>query len=156
VEWVLVPFLKTDEGNIGAQYVMGAEHYDFVYETTQHLHELDWLRHRLSVFGTWHFSTVDVNGNLTYAGMVNNVHFSSFSASAGLTWHLLDDLSATAAGDVSYRLGLVNEPLDEDQLPPLAQFYGGSAFGDVTFDFAVSITYVFGNSLLLHQDQRWK
>jgi hypothetical protein len=135
---------------------MGAEYYDFVVENVQLKRELYWLRHRLTLSGTWHFPVVDVNGSVTYAGMVNDLHFSAFSGSAGVTWHLLDDLSLSAGGDVSYRLGLVEEPKDLSQLPPLAQFYGGSAYGQVTFDFGLSLQYVFGNSLLLHQDQRWK
>ena len=155
-EWVLVPFLKTDEGNLGIQYVVGAEHENYVYETVLNRKEFDWLRHRCSVFATWHFDKVDLDGRGTFESMVNDLHFSAFSGSASATWRLLDDLSVSVGGDASFRNGLVNEPKDLSQLPPLAAFYGGGSYGDITWDMNASLQYVFGNSLILRQDQRWK
>lgn len=155
-EWMLAPFLKTDEANVGVRYEIGAEHHDYVYETTLLLRSLDYLRHRAHVFGAWHFSRVDVNGGLTAQSVVDDLNYSSISANGGLTWRILDDLSLSLQGEVSYRNGLLNEPKDLSQLPPLEAFYGGGSYGDVTYWTWVGLEYVFGNSLLLRQDQRWR
>ena len=138
------------------RYEIGAEHQDYVYETVLLKTTYDYLRHRLKLFGGWHFARVDVNGGVTAQSVVNDLAFSSISGDAGLTWRILDDFSLELSGNASYRAGLVNEPKDLTQLHPLEQFYGGGAYGDVTYSVSVGLEYVFGNSLLLRQDQRWK
>ncbi len=156
VEWMLSPFLKTDEANVGVRYEIGAEHHEYVYETVLLRRSLDELRHRARVFGAWHFSRVDLNGGLTAQSVVDDLNYSSISANGGLTWRILDDLSLQVQGELSYRNGLLNEPKDQSQLPPLEAFYGGGSYGDVTYWSWVGLEYVFGNSLLLRQDQRWR
>lgn len=155
-EWMYAPLLKTDEANFGVRYEIGADHQDYVYETVQLKRTQNFMRHRARVFGAWHFSRVDVNGGLTAASVLNDLNFSSISANGGLTWRIVDDLSLALSGEVSYRNGLLNEPKDLSQLPPLAAFYGGGSFGDITYWSWVSLEYVFGNSLILRQDQRWR
>jgi hypothetical protein len=155
-EWVLVPFLKNDGGNIGAQYVIGAEFQRYVLPNVLNKSEHTFMRHRLSVFGRWHFARVDVEGGATGASVVNDMRFSSVSAFGGATWRILDDLSLSVAGEAAYRHGLINAPKNLAALHPLAQFYGGASYGAVTFETTASIKYVFGNSLLLGQDQRWR
>ena len=155
-EWMLAPFMKTDEGNFGVRYEIGADHQDYVYETVQLKRTDDFMRHRARVFGAWHFSRVDLNGGLTAQSVLTNLDFSSISANGGITWRILDDLSLQLSGEVSYRNGLVNEPKDQSQLPPLEAFYGGGAYGAVTYWSWASLEYVFGNSLMLRQDQRWR
>jgi hypothetical protein len=156
VEWVLVPFLKTDEGNVGVQYIVGPERQDYVYESVERTMTLTYLRHRARLFGAWHFQHVDLEGSTTFQAHVFNVRFSSVSAYGSVTWRLLDDLSIGMNGEVSYRNALLNEPRDTSQLHPLEAFYGGGAYGDVTYWSWVGVTYTFGNSLLARQDQRWK
>lgn len=155
-EWVLVPFLKTDEGNVGVQYIFGPERQDYVHESVLELTTLTYLRHRARVFGAWHFQRVDLEGSTSFQGHVLDVRFSSVSAYAGLTWRVLDDLSLEMNGEVSYRNALLNEPKDSKQIHPLEVFYGGGSYGDVTYWSWVGVTYTFGNSLLARQDQRWK
>lgn len=155
-EWVLVPFLKTDEGNVGLQYTFGPERQDYVYESILHNTTLTYLRHRARVFGAWHFQRVDVEGSTAFQAHVLDVRFSSVSAYGSVTWRVLDDLSLGMKGEVSFRNALLNEPLDTSQLHPLEAFYGGGAYGDVTYWSWVGVTYTFGNSLLARQDQRWK
>lgn len=87
-EWVLVPFLKTDEGNFGAQVVVGAEHHDDVLPNVLDLKSYDYMN-------------------------------------------------------------------DESLESPLAQFFGGSAFSEVTSWSWAALAYVCGNSLLRPQEQRW-
>lgn len=156
VEWVLVPFLKTDEGNVGVQYVIGAEHQEYQNENVLELTELSYMKHRARVFGAWHFSRVDLDGSVTAASALVDVRFSSVSASGGASWRILDDLSLSMNGEISFRNGLLNEPKDLSQLHPLEQFYGGGAYGDVTAWTWVGLKYTFGNSLLSRQDQRWR
>jgi hypothetical protein len=155
-EWVLVPFLKTDEGNVGAQYIFGPERQDYVYESILGHSTLTYLRHRARVFGAWHFQRVDLEGSTSFQAHVFDVRFSSLSASGSVTWRILDDLALSMNGSVSYRNALLNEPLDRSQLHPLEAFFGGGAYGDVTWSSWVGVTYTFGNSLLARQDQRWK
>jgi hypothetical protein len=155
-EWMYAPFLKTDEANFGVRYEIGADHEEYVYETVRLKHSDNFMRHRVRVFGAWHFSRVDLNGGLTAQSLLTNLDYSSISANGGVTWRILDDLSLSFNGEVSYRNGLVNEPKDLSQLPPLAAFYGGSSYGDVTYWSWISLEYVFGNSLILRQDQRWR
>ena len=155
-EWMYAPFLKTDEANFGVRYEIGADHQDYVYETVRSKWTENFMRHRARVFGAWHFSRVDVNGGVTAASVLNDLNYSSISGNGAVTWRILDDLSLSLSGEASYRNGLVNEPKDLSQLPPLAAFYGGSSYGDVTYWAWVSLEYVFGNSLILRQDQRWR
>ncbi|OGQ21325.1 MAG: hypothetical protein A2138_13800 [Deltaproteobacteria bacterium RBG_16_71_12] len=155
-EWMLSPFLKTDEANFGVRYEIGADHHDYVYETVLLRRSLDFMRHRARVFGAWHFSRVDVNGGLTAQSVLDDLRFSSISTNGGVTWRILDDLSLQLQGEVSYRNGLLNEPKDVTQLPPLEAFYGGGAYGAVTYWSWAGLEYVFGNSLVLRQDQRWR
>jgi hypothetical protein len=155
-EWVLVPFLKTDAGNIGVNYAVGAEHYEFLHETVRLKFEEEVLVHALKVFGAWHFSRVDIDGNLNADSLVNDVRFASVGAGGSATWRILDDLSLALSGGISYRTGLVREPKDLSELHPLEQFYGGASYGDVTFETRASLQYVFGNSLIVRQDQRYK
>lgn len=155
-EWVLVPFLKTDEGNVGVQYIFGPERQDYVYESVLEHTTLTYLRHRARAFGAWHFQRVDVEGSTSFQAHVFDVRFSSVSAYGSVTWRVLDDLSLGMNGEVSYRNALLNEPKDTSQLHPLEAFYGGGAYGDVTYWSWVGVTYTFGNSLLARQDQRWK
>jgi hypothetical protein len=58
-EWVLVPFLQNDGGNVGVQYVIGAEFQRYVLPNVLNKNEHYFMRHRLSVFGRWHFARVD-------------------------------------------------------------------------------------------------
>ncbi len=155
-EWMYAPFLKTDEANFGVRYEIGADHQDYLYETVRSKWSENFMRHRARVFGAWHFARVDVNGGLTAQSLLTDLNYSSISGNGGLTWRVLDDLSLSVSGEVSYRNGMVNEPKDLTQLPPLAAFYGGSSYGDVTYWASLSLEYVFGNSLLLRQDQRWR
>lgn len=155
-EWMLAPFLKTDEGNFGVRYEIGADHHDYVYQTVLLKRSHDFMRHRARVFGAWHFSRVDINGGVTAASVLDDLNYSSLSANGGVTWRILDDLSLSCSGEVSYRNGLVNAPKDLSQLHPLEAFYGGGAYGNVTYWSWVSLEYVFGNSLMLRQDQRWR
>ena len=155
-ECMYAPFLKTDEANFGVRYEIGADHQDYLYQTKRRRFTDDYMRHRARVFGAWHFSRVDLNGGLTAASKLNDLNYSSISANGGVTWRILDDLSLELSGEVSYRNGLLNEPNDLSQLPPLAAFYGGSSYGDFTYWSWVSLRYVFGNSLALRQDQRWR
>lgn len=155
-EWVLVPFLKTDEGNFGIQYIFGPERQDYVYVSVLNHRTLTYLRHRARLFGAWHFKRVDLEGSTSFQSHVFDARFSSVTAYAGVTWRILDDLSLSCNGEVSYRNALLHEPKDTSQLHPLEAFYGGGAYGDVTYWSWVGITYTFGNSLLARQDQRWK
>jgi hypothetical protein len=154
-EWVLVPFLKTDEGNFGVQYVIGPEHHEYVLPNVLLLTRYDYLRHRLRVFGAWHFSRVDVDGRISASSHVTDIRFSSVSGGGSVTWRLFDTLAFSLNGEVSYRNALLNQPKDEGQENPLAKFFGGGGYSDVTFWTWAGIEYTFGNSLLRRQDQRW-
>lgn len=154
-EWVLVPFLKTDEGNYGVQYVFGAERHEYVLPNVLDLDRYTYLRHRVRLFGAWHFSRVDLQGRLSWQSPVTDPRFSTLSATSSLRWRILDNFSLSVNGEVSYRTALLNEPRDEGQENPLAQYFGGSAYNAVTFWSWVSLEYVFGNSLLRSQEQRW-
>lgn len=155
-EWMLSPFLKTDEANVGVRYEIGADHHDYVYQSVLSKRSVDYMRHRARVFGAWHFSRVDLNGGLTAQSVLDDLRFSSISTNGGVTWRILDDLSLHLQGEVSYRNGLLNEPKDVTQLPALEAFYGGGAYGAVTYWSWAGLEYVFGNSLVLRQDQRWR
>jgi len=114
-----------------------------------------YLRHRVRLFGAWHFSRVDLQGRLSWQSPVTDPRFSTLSATSSLRWRILDNFSLSVNGEVSYRTALLNEPRDEGQENPLAQYFGGSAYNAVTFWSWVSLEYVFGNSLLRSQEQRW-
>jgi hypothetical protein len=155
-EWVLVPFLKTDEKNFGINWVVGAEHQQYEHTTVLDRNEFDWLRQRVKVFGAWHFDVVDLEADGRFASMVNDWRYSSLSGNASITWRLLDDLSLGLQGGVGVRFGMVEAPKNLDELNPLEQFYGGDDFGSFTFNTQATLTYTFGNSLLARQDQRWR
>jgi hypothetical protein len=154
-EWVLVPFLKTDEGNFGVQYVIGAEHHEYVLPNVLLLRSYDYMRHRVRVFGAWHFSRVDVDGRIGATSHVTDPRFSSVSGYGGITWRVLDNFSMSLNGEVSYRNALLNQPKNEAEENPLAKFFGGGSYSDVTFWSWIGLEYTFGNSLLKRQDQRW-
>jgi hypothetical protein len=113
-------------------------------------------RLQASVRGVWHFNRVDLEGRVTAQSPVWDLNFVSVSGFGSVTWRVIDDLSFSLSGEISYRNVLLNEPKDFTQLHPLEQFYGGGAYGDVTFWSSLSVQYVFGNSVLNRQDQRWR
>jgi hypothetical protein len=132
------------------------EHHDYRLLTADKRAELTYLRHRASVRGVWHFNRVDLEGRVTALSPVLDLNYISVSGFGAVTWRVIDDLSFSLSGEVSYRNALLNMPGDFSQLHPLEQFYGGGAFGDVTFWTSLNVQYVFGNSVLNRQDQRWR
>jgi hypothetical protein len=155
-DWRLRPFLQTDEGNIGVNYIVGAERQQFFLETEQSKYLTHFMRHKLTVIGTWHFSRVDVSGSLDASSQLTNLDFTSLGVSASVSWRIIDDLWLTLDGGSNSRSALVQTPKDLSQIHPLAQFFGGGNFGSLNFQASISLRYTFGNSLLQRQDQRWR
>jgi hypothetical protein len=155
-EWLSKAFIKTDDGNYGVRYEIGAEHQDYVLQTVLLKRTHDYMRHRLRLFGRWHFSRVDLNGGVVAKSVLNDLRFSEIEVYGGLTWRVLDDLSLETWSEAGYRNGLVNEPKDLSKLHPLEQFYGGGSYGDLVAEQWVGVRYTFGNSMIKTQDQRWR
>ncbi len=155
VEWVLVPFLATNGGNVGVRYVIGTEHQEYVHENVEKSFEGNFLRHRLVAFGVWHFERVDLSASLAGSSIVKDFTYSDVSAAASVAWRVVNDLSVSLSTTASYRNALVNAPDNLNELDPLERFVGGGNFGAVNYTASLSLVYVLGNSLLERQDQRW-
>lgn len=155
LEWVLLPFLATNAGNVGARYVIGGEHQQYVHLTERKRFEESFLRHQALLFAAWHFERLDVSAALSASSLVDDLTFSDISAAGSVSWRVWNDLSVTLTGSASFRNALINKPDNLNELDPLERFVGGGNFGALTYTTRLSILYAIGNSLLLRQDQRW-
>lgn len=154
-EWVLKPYLETDESNVGVRYVFGGEHVRFWRTNLQRLDQQSFLLHDLAAFVRWHFERVDAQLTVSGRSIVDDLQYSSVSAAGSVTWRITDDLWLTGSGDASIRNRLINTPLRPPD-NPLEQIFSGRNFGTFAYSTSLSLTYAFGNSLLDSQDQRWR
>jgi hypothetical protein len=155
VEWVLVPFLDTRGANIGARYLIGAEHQEYVRQNVRLRFEENVLRHRAVLFATWHLPRVDVTGTLQAASLLQDPTYSDVAGAIGVAWRAVNDVSLVATATTSYRNALLNAPDNLNDLDPLERFTGGGNYGAVNFSASLSFVYVLGNSVLVRQDQRF-
>jgi hypothetical protein len=155
VEWVLVPFLETRGANVGVRYQLGAEHHEYVRKNVRLRFEENVLRQRAVAFSTWHLARFDVSAALQVASLVKDPSYSDVSGNVGVAWRIIDDVSITATAATSYRNALLNAPDNLNDLDPLERFTGGGNYGAVNFNASLAVVYVFGNSVLPRQDQRF-
>jgi hypothetical protein len=155
LEWVLHPFLETDESNVGVRYLFGGENVLFFRENIRGNTRESFLLHEGAGFLRWHFARADAQVTVGAKSILDDVDFSSVFGNASFTWRVTDELWLTASGDLSVRNQLINAPATPPE-NPLEQIFSGKSFGTFQYSTSIGLSYAFGNSLLDSQDQRWR
>jgi hypothetical protein len=154
LEWIRSPFLDANTSNFGLRYQLGGEHVVFLKENLRGRLQESFLLHDASAFISWHFDRVDIEGNVAFRSILDDLRFSRLTASGAFIWRATDELNVSLTGLAQYRNALINAPAEASD-DPLEQIFGGN-FGAVATAVNISLAYTFGNALLDRQDRRWR
>jgi hypothetical protein len=123
--------------------------------TTRPFVGLEWIRASfLDAFVSWHFDRVDLEADVAFRSILDDLRFSRLTASGAFIWRATDELNVSLFGTAQYRNALINAPAEASD-DPLEQIFGGN-FGAVATAVNISVAYTFGNALLDRQDRRWR
>ncbi|MFK7987378.1 MAG: hypothetical protein AB8I08_15260 [Sandaracinaceae bacterium] len=155
LEWVLAPFLATNESNVGVRLAGFAVYDRYATTTVNGQRERGYFESRARLFGRLHTDPID----LELSGGV------SFLPELPSLWSTWGELEVTArvtqgfavglSGSVLYRAGAIHAPADPGLLNTIAATTG-SSLGELTMTTELRLSWTLGNSLLRSQDQRWR
>jgi hypothetical protein len=155
VEWVLLPFLKTNDESISVRYIAGVEQEKFVSPNILNREQMSFLVHQISGEITKHWKEFDLSANAGASGTVNDRRFYNCFGSGSATWRITSRLSLTQSVYGRYQGASVSEPLVDDPSSSLEDYFTRGSFSNWTFNGSLSLQYTFGNSSLNSSDQRW-
>jgi hypothetical protein len=156
IEWLQSRFLESDEGNFGARYRLLSVHDRYVTHSVLQSSRLSYGRHVASLFGKLHQEKFDVGLDLSAGAPLHRPDLWRLGGETTLTLRVATGLELELSGYLVYQAGVINEPLDQSDLDPVATLLSGNDFAPTNYGAQVSIAYSIGNGLLRSQDQRWR
>lgn len=156
VEWVMVPFMKTSERNFSVRYAVGAEYQEFVTKNLRDEDSVLFARHMIELYCFWHFTTFDVSVGAGASSPVNDMDYLKLYGSTQVTFRLTKSLTLGVNLSASRQKLMINQPGVQDTSNPIQSMISGGSYSDTSFSSIVTLSYLFGNSALNYQDQRWR
>lgn len=156
VEWVLSPFLRANEANIGARLTMWGYYDDYVSPSIEMRKERLHADPQLMLFGRLHSDVIDLEANASASFVLDAPRFWTLGGELKATVRILDGFSIGLEFELLYRAAALHAPFDPSALNPVATTLAGSDFGELTASAELTISWTFGNSLIRSQDQRWR
>lgn len=154
--WDLVPFMKGNDNSFGVKYLVGVTHQNYVDPNVLDEMSKTFVAHGAELYFSWHFDRLDLTAGLGASSIINDYRFARVGGSMGATWRITDRLNASLSFDAGYRRAIINAPKEENAENGLEQFFAGGNYANFTYSTMLSLGYIFGNSALDRQDQRWK
>lgn len=156
VEWVLAPFLRANEANIGVRLTIWGYYDDYVSPSIEMREERFHADPELMLFGRLHSDMIDLEANASARFVLDEPRFWTLGGELKATVRILDGFSIGLEVELLYRAAALHAPLDPSALNPVATTLAGSDFGELTASAELTISWTFGNSLIRSQDQRWR
>ena len=156
VEWVLSPFLRANETNVGARVRIAGRYDEYVTPNIENATERVFAEPSATLFGRVHTQPVDLELQATAACVLDRPELWSVGGNLSAAFRIADGLQLTIGGGVLYRSGALHAPADPSAIDPVATAVSGSDFGELTVQTEALLSWAIGNSLLRSQDQRWR
>jgi hypothetical protein len=156
VEWVLASFLRANETNIGTRLTLWGYHDDYVTPNIEARDERFYADPSFSLFGRVHTDIIDIEANASFGFVLDEPRFWTVGGELETSLRVFDGLSLALELELLYRGAALHAPMNSSALNPVATTLAGSDFGQLTVSAELTISWVFGNSLIRSQDQRWR